>query len=88
MNLVLRFTTIVEWYKDGEYHRSHGPQKAYYHARDLGCLRKTKELEMVWVKDLYIKQACFANLTPEHKKSAEKKATLDPCSSQLGKCSS
>ena len=67
MNLVLRFTTIVEWYKDGEYHRSHGPQKAYYHARDLGCLRKTKELEMVRVKDLYIEQACFANLTPEHK---------------------
>ena len=67
MNLVLRFTTIVEWYKDGEYHRSRGPQKAYYHARDLGCLRKTKELEMVCVKDLYIEEACFANLTPEHK---------------------
>ena len=38
MNLVFHFKTIVEWYQDGEYHRSRGPQNAYYHARDLGCL--------------------------------------------------
>ena len=86
MNLVIHFKTIVEWYQDGEYCRSRGPQNAYYHACGLGCLQKTKELEMVCVKDLYIDHSCFDKLTGETQDPAEKTTPLDTCTLELGKC--
>ena len=73
LNLVICFKTVVTWYlPEGELQRSKGPQKAYFHAGDLGCLQNCHELELVSVRDLYIEQACFAQLTDAHKKLLRK----------------
>ena len=74
LNLVLRFQTIVSWYAPGgKLQRSKGPQNAYYHAGDLACLRNCWELELVMVRDLYIEESCFAELTHEHKQLLRKR---------------
>ena len=74
LNLVIRFQTIVTWYsRGGELQKSRGPQSAYYHAGDLGCLRNCRELELVSVRDLYIDEACYAQLTEDHKKLLRKR---------------
>ena len=74
LNLVIRFKTTVTWYaRGGQLQRSRGPQSAYYHAGDLGCLRNCRELELVSVRDLYIEESCYAELTEEHKKLLRKR---------------
>ncbi|MCG8626681.1 MAG: hypothetical protein MJE68_32360 [Proteobacteria bacterium] len=66
-NLVFRFQTVCTFTtKKGYRGCTDGPKNAYYHSYDLACLRREPELEMVQRKDLYIEQACYAQLTEDH----------------------
>ena len=68
MNLVFRFKCIVHWFDPGGIRRqSRDIQNAYFHAADLGCLKNLPELELLNHKDLYIEQACYAQLTDDQK---------------------
>jgi len=74
LNLVFRFKTIRQWYisKDRKM-TSKGPQNAYYHAADMVCLRHCPELELVTIDNCYIEQACFAQLSEDHKNLLRKR---------------
>ena len=70
-NLIFRYRTIRQWYTPGGALRTSkkdGPKNAYYHANDMACLRRCKELERVTIDDCYIDRDCFARLTEGHKK--------------------
>ena len=68
LNLVFCFKTVHEWFSDGKHMTSKKPENAYYHSRDMACLRHCPELERVTIDNCYMEQACFAQLTEEHKK--------------------
>ena len=68
VNLVFRFKMIRQWTTDdGTIMRTERPQNAYFHSRDMACLKRCDELEMATINDVYILQECFANLTEEHR---------------------
>ena len=79
LNLVFRFKTIRQWYTDEGYlMTSKTPGNAYYHARDMSCLRRCPELERVTIERCYIEQACFAQLTEEHVKVLRQRHHWNP----------
>ena len=80
-NLIFRYVTKRE-YPDprmtGKWLVSDKPGNAYYHARDLHCLRRVRELENVQVDDLYIENKTFFQLSPEHKQVLSRRGHLKP----------
>ena len=73
LNLILRFRTIRTYIKGGHRRRSDGPQNAYFHATDLGCISNIPELENIKVDNLYIKQSAYKALTQEQKNILKKR---------------
>ena len=79
LNLVFCFKTVRQWYSDeGYYMTSKKPENAYYHSRDMACLRRCPELERVTIEKCYMEQACFVQLTEEHKKLLKQQNHWNP----------
>ena len=79
LNLVFRFKTIRQFYSDdGKFMTSKKPENAYYHARDMSCLRRCPELECVTIERCYIEQACFGQLTEDHVKLLRQRHHWNP----------
>ena len=72
-NLVFRFKTYRQYYVGGQLHTGKRIQNAYYHARDMGCLRAAPELEDITIEKCYIDRICFSNLTEAHKEILRKR---------------
>ena len=54
------------------------PANAYYHERDLLCLKREHALESVEPKDLFIEESTYARLSCEHKKLLIKRKHWTP----------
>ena len=78
LNLVFHFKTVCEWFSDGKHMTSKKPENAYYHSQDMACLRHCPELERVTIDNCYMEQACFAQLTEEHKKLLKQQNHWNP----------
>ena len=79
-DLIFRYVTH-RTYKDpvsGQWVTAHTPANAYYHARDLLCLKKEHALESVEPSDLFIEESTYARLSREHKKLLIKRKHWTP----------
>ena len=66
-NLVFRFKTYRQFYVGSKLMTSRRLQNAYYHSRDMSCLRACPELEDITIEKCYIEWTCFTRLTEAHK---------------------
>ena len=79
-DLIFRYVTH-RTYKDpvsGQWVTADKPANAYYHARDLLCLKKEHALESVEPSDLFIEESTYARLSREHKKLLIKRKHWTP----------
>ena len=79
-DLIFRYVTH-RTYKDpvsGQWVTADKPGNAYYHARDLLCLKREHALESVEPNDLFIEESTYARLSREHKKLLIKRKHWTP----------
>ena len=66
LNLVFKFNMKRSWYHKGMLHTNPYKSAAYFHARDLACLKCIPELQNINMDGIYVDNATFAGLTDKH----------------------
>ena len=64
MTLLFKYLMYRDQY--GKKERNHYKSPGYFHAYDLGCMRRYGKLENVQMDEIYMSNTTFCTLTGEH----------------------